>query len=74
MAKFSHILGHLKIIVFKNDIYGPSKIILYTMNPNFHVHQEEGHCPKADQWRNKKGQILFHQLLTPLGIAYPNRA
>ena len=26
---FSHILGRLKIVVFQNDVFGPSKILFY---------------------------------------------
>jgi len=27
LANFSHILGHLKIFVFQNNVFGPSKIL-----------------------------------------------
>ena len=36
--RFSHILGGLKIVVFRNYLFGPSKILFHTTNPNFHVH------------------------------------
>ena len=39
-ANFSHILGHLKIVVFQNDVFGPSKILFYATNSNFHVHEK----------------------------------
>ena len=35
LANFSHILGHLKIVVFKNYVFGPSKIHFYATTPNF---------------------------------------
>ena len=40
LANFSHILGHLKIVVFQNDVFGPSKILFYATNSDFHVHEK----------------------------------
>ena len=35
LANFSPILGHLKIVVFQNDVFGPSKILFLCYNPKF---------------------------------------
>ena len=40
VANFSHILGHLKIVVFQNDVFGPSKILFYATTPNFQVQEK----------------------------------
>ena len=40
VANFSHILGHLKIFVFQNDVFEQSKILFYATNSNFHVHEK----------------------------------
>ena len=39
-ANFSPILGHLKIVVFQNDVFGPSKILFYATTPNFQVQEK----------------------------------
>ena len=40
-ANFFHILGHRTIVVFQNDVFGPSKVLLYATIPNFHVHENK---------------------------------
>ena len=40
LANFSHILDHLKIVVFQNDVFGPSTILFYASTPNFHVQEK----------------------------------
>ena len=40
VVNFSHILGYLKIVVFQNNVFGPSKILFYAKTPNFHVHEK----------------------------------
>ena len=48
-ANFSPILGRLKIIVFQNDVFRPSKILFYATTPNFQVQEKYDHCLKAIQ-------------------------
>ena len=40
LANFSPILGHLKIVGFQNDVFGPSKILFYATTPNFQVQEK----------------------------------
>ena len=40
VVNFSHILGHLKIVVFQNNVFGLSKILFYAKTQNYHVHEK----------------------------------
>ena len=43
-ANFSPNLGHIKIVVFQNEVFGPSKLLFYARNP-----KQCDHCLKANQ-------------------------
>ena len=49
LANFSHILGHLKIFVSQNIVFGPLKIFFYAKTPNFHVHEKSDNRLKVIQ-------------------------
>ena len=49
LANFSPILGHVKIVVFQKDVFGPSKILFYATTPNFQVQEKYDHILKAIQ-------------------------
>ena len=59
LANFNPILGHLNIVVFQHDVFGPSKILFYATKPNFRVHEKYDHCLKAIQQRNKEVKTII---------------
>ena len=54
LANFSPILGHPKIVIFQNDVFGPSKILFLCYSPNFSHTRKIRQLPESYSIEEKK--------------------